>query len=51
MSESILSIDLGTTHCRVSLHNPGSRVTAHAARECPVIRDASGMAEQDADEI
>jgi sugar (pentulose or hexulose) kinase len=51
MSANLLSIDVGTTHCRVSLFDPEGTRKAFASRECPVTTDASGMAEQDADEV
>ena len=51
MSAHLLSIDIGTTHCRVSIFDAGGGRLAFAARECAVATDASGMAEQDAEEV
>jgi xylulokinase len=51
MISNLLSIDVGTTHCRVSLFDPDGTRKAFASRECAVVSDASGMAEQDAEEV
>ncbi len=51
MSANLLSIDVGTTHCRVSLFDPDGTRKAFASRACAVVTDASGMAEQDAEEV
>lgn len=51
MNARLLSIDIGTTHCRVSVFDPRGGRMAFASRECAVATDAAGMAEQDAEEV
>ena len=51
MNARLLSIDVGTTHCRVSVFDPRGGRMAFASRECAVATDAAGMAEQDAEEV
>jgi len=51
MSEHLLSIDLGTTHCRVAVHDSGGACLGSASRRTPVLAGPGGAAEQDAEQV